>query len=301
MIVVLGSINVDLVVRVAELARPGETVAGDDLALFPGGKGANQAVAAARAGAGVKMVGALGKDGFAEVAMRGLELAGIDVGMVRIVSRPTGVALISVDRNGQNYITVAPGANFTVEAAWLEENLARGDHLALQLEIPLGEVSAAIVRARSSGARVCLNAAPAKEIGEEACSGLDYLVVNETEAAMIAGRFGVAPEPEPFAIAAHRRWGPAVIVTLGADGALAADAAGIHRAPAPHIRAIDTTGAGDTFVGAFLAAMDGARPLARALAEGVAAGSLACMKEGAQTSMPSAAEIKELADRITAV
>jgi ribokinase len=113
LIVVLGSINVDLVVRVAELARPGETVAGDDLALFPGGKGANQAVAAARAGAGVKMVVRWASDGFAEVARRGLELAGVDVGMVRIVPRPTGVAMIAVDRNGQNYITVAPGANFT--------------------------------------------------------------------------------------------------------------------------------------------------------------------------------------------
>jgi len=298
LIVVLGSINVDLVVRVRELARPGETVAGDDLRLFPGGKGANQAVAAARAGAKVRMVGALGKDGFAEVAMRGLADAGIDSASIRVSERPTGVALIAVDQRGQNYITVAPGANFTVEAKWLASNLSSGDHLGLQLEIPLPEIETAIQKAVSLGARICLNAAPAKELRDAAYSGLDYLVVNETEAEMIAGRFSLASSPADFAIAAHRRWGLTAIVTLGADGALATSEAGSHRIKAPAVKVVDTTAAGDSFVGAFLAAMDAGRGLSRALREGVAAGSLACTREGAQSSMPGAAEIRQLADRI---
>ena len=298
MIVVLGSINVDLVVRVRELARPGETVAGDDLRLFPGGKGANQAVAAARAGAKVRMVGALGKDGFAEVAMRGLSDAGIDSASIRATDKPTGVALIAVDQRGQNYITVAPGANFTVEANWLAATLSSSDHLALQLEIPLPEIEAAIQRAVSLGARICLNAAPAKELRDVAYSGLDYLVVNETEAEMIASRFGLASAPVDFAIAAHRRWGLTAIVTLGGNGALATSESGSHRIQAPAVKVIDTTAAGDSFVGAFLAGMDAGRSLARALREGVAAGSLACTREGAQSSMPGAAEIRDLADRV---
>jgi len=301
LIVVLGSINIDLVVQVPELARPGETVAGDDLKLFPGGKGANQAVAAARAGANVRMVGALGKDGFAGVAMSGLKEAGIDSAAVRTVDRPTGVALISVDRNGQNYITVAPGANFSVEADWLAGNLNAKDHLALQLEIPLTEVSKAISRARSVGAKTCLNAAPAKELAEEAYSGLDFLVVNETEAQMIAARFGMAEAPLEFAKAAHKRWKLAAIVTLGSEGALAFGEVGLIQVKAPDIRAIDTTAAGDTFVGAFLAAIDGGRGMPRALVEGVAAGSLACTKAGAQTSMPVAAEIAALANRMNSI
>ncbi len=298
MIVVFGSINIDLVVRVKKLARPGETIAGEDLQMFPGGKGANQAVAAARAGASVAMVGALGKDGFAETAMTGLKVAGIGIEAIHVCERPTGVALIAVDAHGQNCITVAPGANFAARSDWLDGQLGAGDHLALQLEVPLPEVAAAIRLARQVGARTCLNAAPAKELPDEAYSGLDHLVVNETEAEMIAARFGLGRTPADFSNAAHHRWGLTAIVTLGAEGALAASEEGKHLVKAPSIKAIDTTAAGDSFVGAYLAAIDGKRGLARALAEGVAAGSLACTKLGAQTSMPTAAEIRELADRI---
>jgi ribokinase len=297
-IVVLGSINIDLVVRVEELARPGETVSGEDLRLFPGGKGANQAVAAAMAGASVRMVGAIGKDGFADIAMRGLKEAGIDIQPIRAVERPTGVALIAVDRRGQNSITVAPGANFSVTASWLQGSVQVGDHLALQLEIPLDEVERAIAIAKANGARICLNAAPAKELPEHAYAGLDYLVVNETEAQMIAARYGLPLSPDGFARAARQRWGGATIVTLGGEGALGVGNSHASRVRAPSVVAVDTTAAGDSFLGAFLAALDAGRGLERGLKEGVAAGSLACTKEGAQTSMPFAHEIKDLADRL---
>lgn len=298
MIVVLGSINADLVVRVSELARPGETVSGENLRMFPGGKGANQAVAAARAGAAVRMVGALGRDGFAEVAMKGLIGAGIDASGVHVTEKPTGVALIAVDRHGQNCITVAPGANDEVSAAWLEGALGRNDILALQLEIPGAAVVDGIRLAKSLGARSCLNAAPARELPVGAYPELDYLIVNETEAETIAHRHQLPADPRSFALSIRKKWGTRAIVTLGKKGALGVDCDKVVRVPAPTVRVVDTTAAGDSFVGAFLAALDRGGDMAEAMKMGVAAGSLACTKEGAQTSMPAAAEIQALAQSI---
>jgi ribokinase len=301
MIVVFGSINLDLVAEVGRFPRPGETVAGNSFAALPGGKGANQALAARRAGASVAMAGAVGTDAFAAATLSGLLEAGVDLGWVRQVDAPTGVALIHVDVRGQNSITVVPGANARVLASAIPDAAFHpGATLVLQLEVPLAAVCDVAARARRLGARVVLNAAPARDLPDALMSALDVLIVNEHEAATLATGLGMSPEPEAFATAMHGRLGCAVIVTLGARGALAAAEARVLFAAAPAVEVVDTTGAGDAFTGALAAALDRRAAWPRALAEGVAAGSLACRGAGAQAALPAAAAIDRLAATVEA-
>lgn len=299
MIVVFGSINIDLVTRAAKIPAPGETVLGGDYIAIPGGKGANQALAARRAGAKVALVGAYGADGFADPALALLRRDGVDLTASRRTEKPTGAAFIVVDDNGENAIVVASGANSEARAAQLDAlAMGEGDLLLLQRETPIAEVEAAASSARRRGARVMLNAAPAGPISSTLIGALDYLCVNENEARIVGAALGVkAEEPEAILGEIERTRGVATIVTLGAAGAVGFHAGRRFAAPAPTVEVVDTTGAGDTFVGAFAAALDRGLGFEDAMRRGLAAGSLACAKPGAQPSMPYAEEIEALASR----
>ncbi|HUC70544.1 MAG TPA: ribokinase [Stellaceae bacterium] len=283
MILIFGSINVDVIVPVPRLPNPGETVLGGDLAVLPGGKGANQAVAAHRAGADVAMVGAVGGDSFAAVALDPLRRAGIDTRLVRTARQPTGCAAIMVSDAGENMIAVAPGANSCVRSDQVPGDLlGPGTILVGQMEVPLGETAIMIRRVRASGGCCVLNLAPAAPIDIEILRDLDLLVANAGEAASLGS--------DPARVAALLRQG--LVVTRGADGAVAylADG-GTLSVPALPIAPIDTTGAGDTFVGVLAAALDFGAPLETALKRACVAAGLACLARGAQAAMPDAAAI----------
>ena len=296
MVVVFGSINLDLVAQVARIPGPGETLAGQSFMTLPGGKGANQALAAARAGAQVALFGAVGRDAFAASALANLEVSGIDLSGVTGVDAPTGIALIHVDAQGENAITIVAGANGDARAAQVPDSaLAPGTTLMLQLEVPMAEVAMLARRARGRGVRVMLNAAPAAAVSDDLLQLVDVLIVNENEAARIGAEHGLPATPEPFAAAASARCGCAVIVTLGPRGALAVREDERIAIAAPSTRVVDTTGAGDAFAGAAAAALDRGASLRTALAQGIAAGSLACGGHGAQAALPERSAIASLA------
>ncbi|WP_305988876.1 ribokinase [Roseibium sp. MMSF_3544] len=298
MITVFGSINLDLVVSVLRLPTAGETVSGPDHQTFPGGKGANQALAARRAGASVRMIGAVGQDAFGELALANMREAGVDLSGVRTLPGASGLAFIGIDAAGENQIIVANGANARVEADWLSGCLDDGDTLVLQGEIPFAEVCSAIDRASRAGTRVFWNVAPVPDESVLEClEQVNTLVVNESEAAAIAGSAGLSGTPEDFV---ERFASPTrtVVVTLGANGVLAGTSDKRLGYTSPAIKAVDTTGAGDAFCGALAAALDADKPLERALKEGVAAGALACLATGAQSSAPQEKDIAGLADQI---
>jgi ribokinase len=272
MILVFGSINVDVIVPVPHLPGAGETVLGGDYALLPGGKGANQALAARRAGAEVMLSGAVGGDGFAAVALDLLRRDGVDLGLVREVDRPTGCAAIMVGAGGENLIAVASGANAAVSAGQVPEGLlGPSATLVCQMEVPAAETVALIRRAHAAGARTVLNLAPALPLDPAVFEALDWLVANEGEAATLGP--------------ARPRQG--LVVTRGERGAVAALAGGGEIAvPALPVTPVDTTGAGDTFVGAFAAGLDRGAEVAAALRFAGAAASLSCLGRGAQPPMP---------------
>lgn len=291
-VLVFGSANADLVFAVPELPAAGATVLGEDLRSFPGGKGANQAVAAARDGAAVAFAGCVGRDAFAAIATSALRAAGVDLARLREVDRPTGVAAICVDPAGRNQIAVASGANRAARAAQVEEAaLDPGVVVLLQMEVPPAEVAALIRRAKARGARVVLNLAPPGELPAEALRALDLLVANEHEAAVLAARFGCGAAAE----ALRGALGVDVAVTLGAAGAEAATAAGPIRQPAFPVAAVDTTGAGDCWCGVLCAGLDRGLPLAAAMRRAAAAAAIACTRPGAAASMPMRAETDALA------
>jgi ribokinase len=301
MIVVFGSINLDLVARVERLPHEGETMAGTAFAALPGGKGANQALAARRAGAAVAMAGAVGADGFAATALRELVASGVDLQWVRHVEAPTGVALIHVDSAGRNAITIVAGANAAADPTGIPDAALRaGTTLVLQFEVPMQAVIAIASRAKQTGSRVILNAAPAGKLSPELLAALDVLIVNELEAAAIAAMHAMPPKPEDFAAAFHRRYSCAVVVTLGAKGAIAAVDDELLTVEAPKVEVVDTTGAGDALVGALAAALDRGVDWTRAIAEAIAAGSLACTVAGAQAALPDRAGIAALATSVCA-
>src|SRR5216684_187 len=250
-ILVLGSLNMDLVVTVPHLPRPGETVLGNRLASYPGGKGANQAVAAARLGGQVAMVGRVGSDSFGAELIKNLESNGVDAsGVERDSASPTGAALIYVEEGGQNMIAVSPGANARLGAADAERAAGRlrpGDVLVMQLEIAISVVRQAVEAARRTGAMVFLNAAPAQPLEPVLLSHLDALVVNQHEADVLMGN---ERSTEAAAAALHATGAKLVIVTLGPSGSLFCDDTGVHRAEPFPVTAIDSTGAGDAFIGA---------------------------------------------------
>jgi ribokinase len=301
-ITVFGSINIDLVTRVPHLPRPGETVLAASYQTHCGGKGANQAVAAARASGGVvpvRMIGAVGDDGFGVLARDNLGREGVDVSRLRIVAANTGCAFIQVDDAGENVITCASGANQLLNAAALDGlPFAATDVLVLQMEVPLAENLKAAVLARSAGARIIANLAPIPA-GLDAAgldqllAAVDILVVNEHEAAHAAAILSLpADPPGPAVKAIAARTGRTILATLGGDGALAAQPSGeVLTAAAPKITPMDTTGAGDTFVGVLAAALAEGLELRPAMTRACKAAALACMSLGAQSAMPRRAAI----------
>jgi ribokinase len=290
-VVVVGSINVDLVVAVSRLPSAGETVAGGRFARHGGGKSANQAVAAARLGAAVSFVGAVGDDEMGEAAVRELDSEGIDVSRVARVSAPTGVALIVVDAAGENQIAVASGANAELSpdhvTAALRDLLAptaaprsRGVVL-LGHEVSEAVVAAAAEAAGAAGWPVVLNPAPARDLPDAA---LAVLTPNASEAAELTGH----DEPSDAARALAEQTGAAVLITLGADGALLLEPGGEPvRLPATKVDVVDTTGAGDTVNGALAAELAASRPLAGAARFALAAAALSTTAEGARGGMPA--------------
>lgn len=293
MIIVFGSIGVDLVTRVAHIPHPGETVLCEGYIVVPGSKGANQAVAAARAGSSVVHVASCGNDGFAPLAVSTMKEAGVDLTHIASIDRPTAVALITVDDKAENAIVVASGANRATTVAQLERvGFGAGDTVVLQREIPDEATFAAVALAKARGARTVLNVAPAGPIPVETLKALDILIVNEHEALVVARAAGIeVADPEAAAQTINARFGCSAIVTLGPQGAVGwVD--GVRRSvPALAITPVDTTAAGDSFTGAFAAALDQGMGFTTALARGAAAGSLACTRMGAQPSIPTKAEI----------
>ena len=302
LVVVFGSLNVDLVCRVRSIARPGETVLAPRYEQLMGGKGANQAVAAARVlagGASVAMIGAVGNDALGTAVADNLRNERIDTSGLQTVGERTGCAFIAIDDRGENAITVASGANGQVSAAALEAAPpAAGSVLVLQMEVPVAQNLAAVAAAKHSGARTVLNLAPVpSDLNggdlEELLGLAEVLVVNETELAATAALTGIAVgDAEATAAALSRRHRLTVIATLGADGALiASDDDAARRIAALPVDPVDTTGAGDTFVGVFAAGLaDGLETEAAAKRAAVAA-SLACRRIGAQSAMPTREEV----------
>ena len=298
-ITVVGSLNMDLVVRSPRIPQPGETIIGHEWHTIPGGKGANQAVAAARLGGQVFMVGRVGADTFAQPLLDNLADCGVD--HTHVTCDPeaaTGVALITVDDEGENTIVVASGANMQlspqdVEAA--EDLIAASNALLLQLENPLETVTRAAQLAQAHGVTVVLNPAPARQLPTELLSLVDVLVPNESETALLTGMpvDSLGALEAAAAVLLGKGIGT-VILTLGAQGALLADTNGFVPVPAFKVDPVDTTAAGDAFMGAFGVALAEAKPVVEAVRWGYAAGALAATKLGAQTSIPTREEVEAL-------
>lgn len=287
MILVFGSINLDIVTRVPGIPRPGETVKGDSYQLVPGGKGANQALAVKRAGVDCAMVGAVGQDGFADLALSALQEAGVDLSAVNQSEEPTGIASIAVEDSGENAIAVASGANATANSAQLQS--LSGTHLLTQQEVPDAEVWAAHRWAKSHGVMVLHNAAPASAIPTSALETIDWLVVNEIEAQMVAEGADLdvaSADPMGCAKVLSDAFHMDVIVTLGADGARSFGPSGVFAAQSLPVDVKDTTAAGDTFAGVFAAGLSQGFSVETALQRAAIAGSLACTVHGAQPSIP---------------
>ena len=291
MILVAGSSNLDFVVRAERIPCPGETVLGQGFRTFPGGKGANQAVACARAGAATThFLTAMGVDNFAPTIEASLHDAGVVSHVVRSDSEPTGCAFICVSHSGENAITVAPGANSQLLPDHLPP-LAGFSHLLLQLEIPMATVVSYALVARQQGVTVVLNAAPAQALPPELLDNVDILVVNEGELGVVARHQGSVAD-----CLQHVRV-PNVVVTLGARGCCARTPTEVIVQPAFAVKAIDTTAAGDTFCGVLVAALGQGASLHQALRLASAAGAMACEHPGAQASIPQASDVgKFLAD-----
>lgn len=303
-VVVVGSANMDLVVATPTLPRPGETVLGDGFSTVPGGKGANQAVAAARAGARCHFLGAVGLDAFGDELKGCLAAAGVELDGLRRVAGPSGVALIAVDAAAENLIVVAPGANaaLTELDAVDRELIGSCDVLLCQLEIPLETVAQAAAAARTGHTAFILNAAPARPLPDELLALVDVLVVNQTEAAVLAGldgdRAAARADNVPELLANLLTAVPRVVLTLGAAGAAYADRDGTRlEVGAPPVAAVDTTAAGDAFTGAFAVAWAQGRPVEEALRWACAAGAACAQHWGASPSLPLQADIDALYER----
>jgi ribokinase len=292
-VVVVGSANVDLVVDVPRPPRGGETILGGGGRGRPGGKGANQAVAAALAGgADTTFLGALGVDDSAQLLLTSLDRAGVRTDLVDRVDEATGTALITVSPDGENSIVVAPGANAALRLGTRHaERVAAADVVLTQLEIPLDVVRAAAA-ARRPGAVLALNAAPSRDLPDDVWQAIDLLIVNEHEAAELTGKPGTPADLAQLLLARV----PAVVITLGADGCVVAqrDRDTLRIAGTP-VQAVDTTGAGDTFCGVLCAALARALPLPDAARQAGAAAALAVTRPGAQAAVPTAEEVAAFA------
>ncbi|MGW1229005.1 ribokinase [Streptomyces sp. NPDC001478] len=288
-VAVLGSTNMDLVAYVDRAPERGETVTGREFRTVPGGKGANQAVAAARAGGDVMMIGAVGDDAYGPLMRENLEHSGVDTDLLHTAEGPSGTAHIVVDAQGANAIVVIPGANGTVTSLGPGEiaAIAEADLLLLQLELPLPAVIEGARAAHAQGVRTVLTPSPVRPLPGELLDCVDLLVPNEHEAAALSG------QQEPHAAAeVLLSQVPSVVITLGAKGCLyAARGSRTVHFPAPEVTAVDTTGAGDTFVGTLAVALGEGRPVPQAIAWASAAAALCVQKAGASVSMPYRSEI----------
>lgn len=296
-IVVVGSLNADLVARSARFPKPGETIEGEDLATIPGGKGANQAVAAARLGASVAMVGCVGADAFGTMLIENLKQNHVNAQRVRRDgSAATGTAIILVDSNGENSIVLSPGANGRIRPGDIEPDALSGAKLLLlQFEIPMDTVVHAARLAKDKKVKVIVNPAPAHEVPDELLNYADYLLPNETELALLTGKDTRDKHAlEEAARSLIKRGVPNVIVTLGARGALVTTKLSKKYLPPYKVRPVDTTGAGDAFIGGFAFALLNRKSLKDAVQYGCACGALATTKFGAQPSLPTADEVKKL-------
>ncbi|WNM40747.1 ribokinase [Micromonospora halotolerans] len=292
-IAVVGSANMDLVGTAAALPRPGETVLGDDFVMLPGGKGANQAVAAVRAGGSCVFLGAIGSDAFGVTLKARITAAGVDTGHLRVVYGASGVALVMVGGAGEHAILVTPGANdaFTGLTEGELAAVREADVLVAQLEVPVDTVTAAALAARSAGTRVVLNAAPVRPVPAELLAATDLLVVNETEARALTGR----GRDEPAALLDLV---PRAVLTLGGEGAwyVERDRPAVH-VPAVKVDVVDSTAAGDAFTAALAVAWGEGRELVEAVHWAAAAGAACVRKLGASVALPRRTEIDELFSR----
>ncbi|SEI16909.1 ribokinase [Pseudomonas asplenii] len=297
-VVVIGSLNMDLVTRAERLPRAGETLIGQSFGTVPGGKGANQAVAAARLGAQVSMVGCVGDDAYGQQLRDALLVEGIDCQAVTAVDGvSSGVALIVVDDSSQNAIVIVAGGNgcLTTEVVkGFDAVLQAADVIICQLEVPLETVGYALKRGRELGKTVILNPAPASApLPADWYASIDYLIPNESEASALSG---LSVDSQATAEAAATRLMAAgagkVIITLGAQGSLFADGQGFTHFPAPKVQALDTTAAGDTFVGGFAAALAAGKSEAEAIRFGQVAAALSVTRAGAQPSIPQLSEVQ---------
>ncbi len=295
-IVVIGSLNADLVVRAPRFPAPGETIQGEDLATIPGGKGANQAVAAARLGASVAMIGCVGADVFGSTLIENLKQNKVDVRHVRRDgSAATGTAIIVVDGNGENSIVLSPGANAKIASHDIEPAALTGAKLLLlQLEIPIETVIYSARLAREKRIGVILNPAPAGNVPEELLKLADYLVPNETELGLLAGKRVTGKDAlEGAARSLVARGVKNVIVTLGEKGALIVNRLSKKYVPSFKVKPVDTTAAGDAFIGGMALALLRKKSLKDAVQYACACGALATTRFGAQPSLPSAQEVKD--------
>jgi ribokinase len=292
-IIVVGSINMDLVVRAPRHPQPGETILGTAFATFPGGKGANQAVAAARLGGQVKMIGRVGADAFGEAMIASLQSDGVDTSRVlRTEGAPTGVALITVNDNGQNNIVVVPGANAMLTPQDIRaaaDAFKSAAVVLLQLEIPLETVAEAVKIARANKVQVILNPAPAQPLKHALLKQVDYLMPNESELSLLTGMQSASLASSQLKALGLK----CLIVTLGSDGVLVLEGDD-RRSLRPHtIPVVDTTAAGDAFAGAFAVARTEGLSTLEAAEWGNAAGALAVTASGAQPSLPTRARLEE--------
>jgi ribokinase len=297
-VVIVGSLNMDLVTRAPRLPRAGETLAGQSFVTVPGGKGANQAVAAARLGASVAMIGCVGDDAYGEQLRTALLAEGIDCQAVtRISGESTGVALIVVDDSSQNAIVIVAGGNGHVTASVVDSFdalLAEAEVIICQLEVPFDTVGHVLQRGHELGKTVILNPAPASgPLPAEWFAWIDYLIPNESEATALTGLPVDSTASADAAASALLAAGVSkVIVTLGEQGALFASASRSEHFPAPKVQPVDTTAAGDTFVGGFAAALADGKSESDAIRFGQVAASLSVTRSGAQPSIPTFAEVQ---------
>ena len=294
-ILVIGSINMDLVVKVERMPKAGDTVLGTDVENFAGGKGANQAVAAAKAGGSVSMMAKLGNDSYGKELLLGLEDVGIDTGLVETEIGSSGIAFITIDAKGENMIVVSSGANRKITIQDLGKiNFSEYKFLVLQLEIPLNVVKKSLEVAKANNLKTILNVAPAQILDDEIIKNTDFLILNEGEAALLANKDVYDKETATAAAKSLIVDGASsVIVTLGADGLIWQSPESSGSLDAHRVNVIDTTAAGDCFCGALAVALSENKSLKQALEFANAAAALATTKKGAQPSLPSRAEIEK--------